>query len=160
MDRRCLSIGVTLDELAMTDDPVRWRYVDDDPAALAEIRRRLEEAARDERGDLTTYSRLVKGIQFQLPTINNGRPFEMDWSAYTPLYSDILGHFLGFLSEQSYVQHGFMLSAFAIAADLNQPSAPFFQWARQLGALTRRDANAELDFWVDQLAKARAFYRR
>jgi hypothetical protein len=137
---------------------VQWRYVDDDPTALSEIKRRLEAAARGELSDLPRYAELVEGVWFHLPTVNDGRPFEMDWSTYTPLYSDILGHFLGYLSEQSYAEHGFMLSALAIAADRGQPSAPFFDWARQLGALHTRDAASEFEFWIDEVRRAQAYY--
>jgi hypothetical protein len=108
---------------------------------------------------LPNHARLVDGIWFQLPNVNDGQPFEMDWSAYTPLYSDILGHSLGYLAAESYAALGFMLSALAIAADRNQPSGPFFTWARDLGALHSTDEFAELEFWIDQVRRAQEYYR-
>jgi len=83
----------------------------------------------------------------------------MDWSAYTPLYSDILGHFLGYLSEQSYREHGFMLSALAVAAGANRQSPPFFKWARELGALAETGEVAEDIFWAREVQKIQKHYR-
>ncbi len=69
----------------MSSDSVQWKYVYDDPGALSEIKRRLEAAARGDANDLPNYARLVDGIWFHLSNVNDGQPFEMDWSSYTPL---------------------------------------------------------------------------
>jgi hypothetical protein len=65
----------------VSSDFSQWKYVFDDPAALSEIKRRLEAAGRGEASDLPTYARLVDGVWFHLPNVNDGEPFEMDcWS--------------------------------------------------------------------------------
>ena len=135
---------------------------EEDPEALAELRRRLVETGRGE--ELITYSELVQGIAFRLPSINGGRPFALgedgEWSGLDRM---VLGRFLGYLSAETYRDNepGFLLSALAVLKETRQPSEPgFFGWTRQLGLLERPGEEATLTFWVEQVRLAQAWCRR
>jgi hypothetical protein len=51
-----------------------------------------------------------------------------------------------------------MLSALAVSAESGQPSPPFFEWARTLGALRSHGSDAELAFWIKQVQLAQKQY--
>ena len=134
---------------------------EDDPNALAEMRQRLIEVGR--RDELITYSDLVHGITFRLPTVNECRPFMITRDDWTDLNRMILGRFLGYLSAESYRDNdpGFMLSALAVSKETGQPSeGGFFGWARDVGLLEQQGEEAALTFWIEQVRLAQAWCRR
>ena len=135
-----------------------WKYAPQDPAALEELTRRIEDAAR--REGLINYSDLVQGLTFHLSTVNDGRPFEIDTHSWTELHRRILGGFLGSIAANSYVEHGFLASAVAVSKETRNPSEPFFAWAHGLGLLEDNTELGRLAFWNDQLKRAYRTYGR
>jgi hypothetical protein len=76
---------------------IRWYYADHDPAARAELERRLADAAR--RGDFVRYSDLVRGIVFHLPNVQSS-PLELGVPEWIDLHRAILGEFLRLASRR------------------------------------------------------------
>lgn len=74
-------------------------YGDKDPAALAELERRVEGAGR-KRG-LLTYSDLVRGVEFNLANLKEPKRI-IDVSEWTDSDRAIVGDFLGYMSMRSY----------------------------------------------------------
>jgi hypothetical protein len=136
---------------------IQWRFAEDDPAALDEMQKRLAQIGR--AGDVITYTDLARDITFCLPTVNDGKPFQIDVDRWPGHHRTILGEFLGYLAWRSWSQNGFMISALAVSKETQAPSRPFFQWARELGALTDAGELAELEFWSDQLSRAHRFFQ-
>src|SRR3954468_18557468 len=87
---------------------IQWKYAPQDNAALVELERRLAEAAR--KRSLITYSDLVRGVTFNLPSLRDPvRTIEVsDWQ---DLDRAIVGDFLGYMSMRSYEQGKFFVSA-------------------------------------------------
>lgn len=134
---------------------LRWHYADLDPAARAELERRLAETAR--REDLVRYSDLVRGIVFNLPNVQSS-PLELGVPEWTDLHRAILGDFLGKISCDSYEQAGFLASAVAVSGSTGEPSEGFRELVRELG-LASTHGTAYLTFWGDQVQKAQEWYR-
>jgi len=133
-----------------------WAYSDQDRAAYAELRARLERVAKSKR--TVTYSDLVAGVQFNIGTVNDGQPYSIDVHDWTPLDRSILGDFLGALAEESYRSGGYLASALAVGAMEKQPTEPFFKWSKELGLLTDNSEQGRLAFWIEHLNKAYADY--
>jgi hypothetical protein len=140
-----------MDAIEKQMNQINWPYAENDPAALAELKKRIEDTGR--RGDLIGYSELVKGITFHLPNVNKGQPFQINIHDWSILDRAILEEFLGYISMLSYRKAKFMASALAISrkSDYNRPSKHFFDWMKRLGILAGRDAD---DFWQEQVRKA------
>ncbi len=135
---------------------IRWNYGDKDAAATAELLKRIVSAAR--KRDLITYSDLVVGVTFQLPNVNNGRPFQVDVHNWSHLDRAIAGEFLGYISTQSYRTHGFMASALVVDRMDRTPSMHFFKWMQDLGILPDTTEDTVLEFWIDQVNLAHDHY--
>ena len=54
----------------------KWTYADHDDRAMHEISRRVAQVGK--AGKLTTYTELIQGLIFHLPTLEDGRPFQID----------------------------------------------------------------------------------
>jgi hypothetical protein len=134
---------------------MRWHYADYDPAARAELERRLTDTAR--RGDLVSYSHLVRGVLFSLPNVQSS-PLELGVPEWTDLHRAILGDFLGKISCASYEQAGFLLSAVAVSGSSGEPSEGFRALAKELGLSSTQGATY-LDFWTEQVRQAQDKYR-
>lgn len=70
-----------MDSVAQALAAYSWPYTTQDPAACAEIATRAASAGRAKT--LITYSELVSGIDFHIPSVNNGRPFRLGWVEQT-----------------------------------------------------------------------------
>lgn len=134
---------------------LRWNYADLDPAARAELERRLADTAR--RGDLVRYSDLVRGIIFNLPNIQSS-PLGLGVPEWIDLHRAILGDFLGKISCDSYERAGFLATAVAVSSSTGEPSEGFRELVRKLG-LASTQGTAYLAFWGDQVQKAQEWYR-
>jgi hypothetical protein len=133
-----------------------WTYADDDPKAVAALESRIAHAGR--RQELITYSDLVRGVQFRLPTINGGEPYEIDVQSWEPLDRALIGDFLGYISERSYTKAQFMASALVVSQDTQQPSPHFFLWMHEIHALSSLKEAEKLKFWSDQVNRAHAYF--
>lgn len=137
-------------------ETIRWKFAESDHAARQELAARI--ARTGERSDLITYSDLVAGVTFRLPTVNGGDPFQIDTSDWRDLDRALLGEFLGHISSESYRQHGFFATALVVNKEDRRPSGQFFKWMRDLGLIRRRGSDAEDLFWWDETKKAHEFY--
>ena len=134
-----------------------WNYPRQDDAALAELERRIGDAGRQER--LITYSDLVRGIQFRLRSVQNGKPFSIDVHNWSSLDRAIIGEFLGYISTFSYSRHEFMASALSVSSQTLMPSELFYDWMYEIGALRNDNEFTRMEFWKEQLDKSYVFYR-
>jgi hypothetical protein len=132
---------------------VDWGFGDSDPAALAEIKRRISVRARTSRPQ-QNYSELVSGIVFRLPTVNSGDPYEIDVHDWQSLDRQILGKFLGRVNTDSYRAGRFFASAIAVQADTGTPSEPFYELALESGFLRDDKEDDRLEFWSAQTRAA------
>lgn len=133
-----------------------WPLPDQDEASYREIEQRIAVAGRNRK--FLTYSELVKGIEFNIPSIKD-RPFRMNISGWTGLDRHIIGQFLGKLSCESYRQYGFMANAMVVDALECRPSKGFFQWMEYVEAIPDKSEMAVLRFWADQVQRAQKHYR-
>ncbi|MCH7575815.1 MAG: hypothetical protein IIA59_11915 [Candidatus Marinimicrobia bacterium] len=133
-----------------------WTYADKDPVALSIIRDRIESAARIRK--MHFYSELVTGVVFHLPNVHEGRDYEIQTDEWQGLDRRIIGDFLGKLSGQSFIDHGFMLSAIVIGKYENQPSDFFFDWMKEINILTDLNEPTILKFWAEQVKKIFSHY--
>lgn len=136
----------------------QWKFAPRDQRALAELTARLERAGS--RGEVIGYTALVADVRFQIDTVNDGKPFEVDAYSWTELNRLIIGDFLGCISARSYLAHGFLLSVLAGSSEDLQPTAPFFNWAGELGLLTDNTELGRIVFSDTQRKLAYAHYQR
>jgi len=147
-----------MDRITQLLEQYPWPYASQDPAALAEIARRVVAVGRANR--LLTYSELASGIDFQLTTVNHGEPIRLGVPEWTDLHRAIIGDFLGRLCVDTYRAGGFMGSALVVASDTRQPSSGYRDLMRQLGILRGRSDNEFLDHWLAETRKAYEWYAR
>ena len=62
------------------------------------------------------------------------------------------------IDVDSYREGGFFASALVIGFVQNQPSEAFFGYARQVGLLRANGEAARMEFWMDQMRRARAWF--
>jgi hypothetical protein len=135
-----------------------WPIPNQDKTSYQEIKRRIADAGR--RRKLLTYSELVNGIEFRIPSLNNGKPFRLNIGGWTGQDRYIIGQFLGKLSCETYEHYGFMANAMVVDALESRPSKNFFHWMEYVAAIPSNDETDILRFWADQLQKAQKWYRR
>lgn len=133
-----------------------WTYADADPAAKAELTRRIEAAGR--KLGLITYSDLVRGVTFHLPTIRQGEPFQIEIDDWTGLDRAILGNFLGAISSETFAKGQFLATALVVNKAQYKPSDQFFKWMEELGVLPDLEEDTVLAFWADQVNRAHNWY--
>ena len=133
-----------------------WPYANQDPAGLAEITKRIARTGRIE--DLITYSDLVSGIDFNIPTVNRGQPLRLGVPEWTDLHRAIIGDFLGRVCVDTYTAAEFMGSALVVASDTRQPSEGYREFMRQLGVLRGKSDSEFLAHWIPETRKAYAWY--
>lgn len=133
-----------------------WPYASQDPRALAEIANRV--AATGRAQDLITYSDLVKGMDFNLPSVNHGAPLRLGVPEWTDLHRAIIGDFLGRLCVDTYRDGRFMGSALVVASETRQPSEGYRELMRQLGLLRGRSDAEFLAHWIPETQKAYDWY--
>ena len=145
-----------MDNVEIQMNKIKWSYAENDPDALAELKRSIEDIGR--REGWITYSQLVTGVRFHLPNVNNGCPFQIDTHEWSILDRAIVGDFLGYISTLSYRKAKFMASALVISKrkEYDRPSKHFFDWMKRLGILAGRDPD---DFWQEQVKKAHDWFK-
>ena len=147
----------------MTPDPSiirrieahEWRYSQEDPAALEALRFRIDQCGR--RGALISYSDLVSGVEFRLPSLWP-QPHSIDVHAWSGLERKVIGDFLGCITTDSYRQHDFMASALVVGKHEDHPSDHFFEWMEFLHVLPNLHPDTVLRFWVEQVRAAHRHY--
>lgn len=77
-----------------------WPIPTQDKVSYQEIKRRIADTGR--RRKLLTYSELVKGIEFCIPSLNGGKPSRLNVGGWTGQDRYIIGQFLGKLSCETY----------------------------------------------------------
>src|SRR6266446_5422748 len=101
-----------MDELATQLAAIEWRYANQDPVAKAELTRRI--ANEGKRLGMITYSDLVRGVRFRIPSVKNGEPFEIDVREWSGFDRAMLGDFLGAISADSYAEATFLATALVV----------------------------------------------
>ncbi len=144
-----------MDPILRRLDAIQWTYSDGDPNALAELARRISAVGRT-RDDFIVYTDLVNGVTFQLPNVNDGRPFEIE--EWTDLNRAIIGCFLGNIAAQTYREGRFFASALVIGVVANQPGEGFWSLAQQVGLLRANSEDARLQLWFEHVRIARQWY--
>jgi hypothetical protein len=153
-------IGVKMDKNAIVAKMMdnSWKWADQDLNALLELEKRIADTGKNE--DLITYSDLVRGVTFNLPTVNGGKPFQITSHDWTDLNRAILGDFMGYISTRSFATHGFMASALVVNKIGDQkPSDIFFRWMQYLGVLPDGKPSTRDKFWSNEVKKAHQWYR-
>ncbi len=135
----------------------KWEWADQDLDAVISLEERIAETGKN--GDLIPYSDLVRGVLFNLPTVND-KPFYITSHDWTGLNRKILGDFMGYISTRSYVAHGFMASVLVVNKIGDQkPSDIFFRWMQSLGVLPDGKPSTRDKFWSDEVKKAHRWYK-
>ena len=132
-------------------ESMNWGWPEQDPKAVDELRHRIEETAR--REDVITYSDLVRDATFNIPTINDGVPFQIVTGDWSELDRSLVGDFLGYLSYESYVRSGVFISALVVTQDERQPGPGFDQLMHETGMLTRKGDEAAAVCWAQEVQK-------
>lgn len=145
-----------MDQIARQLAQCRWPYADQDPVALRQISRRIADIGRCKK--LIPYSELVSGIEFHIPTVNQGRPLRLGDPEWTDLHRAILGDFLGRLCVDTYTEGGFMGSALVVSTGTREPSEGYRNLMRDLGLLHSRNELEFLAHWIAETKKAYAWY--
>jgi hypothetical protein len=147
-----------MDQVLSRLTSMSWPYADRDPAALAELDRRLADVGR--REDLINYADLVRGVTFRLPNVDDGQPFELGVPEWRDVDRAILGDFLGRLCVDSYRKGQFLVSALAKSRETNEPSEGFWTFVAAAGLIESKSPNRRLMFWTEQVRKAHQWYTR
>ncbi|MDH4227046.1 MAG: hypothetical protein OEV59_04745 [Deltaproteobacteria bacterium] len=134
-----------------------WTYADKDAAALAEVKNRIGIAAKKEV--LLRSSEFVKGLTFKLPQVFNSEPYYIKIWNWSERDKNILGDFLGHVSMDSYLEHGFMLSALVIDDKGDGPGEMFSDMIKMSGAVTDPSEDNIRAFWAEQVKKVFAHYK-
>jgi hypothetical protein len=145
-----------MDAVAKQLADTMWPYASQDLQALAAIERRVANVGR-ERG-LLTYTEVVSGISFRLPTVEHGRPIQLGVPDWSDLHRAIVGDFLGRMCLDTYVRGGFMGSALVVSSSDRMPSEGFRNLMRHLGLLHGHGEPEFLAFWTREVSKAHAWY--
>lgn len=137
-----------------------WPYASNvNPLALQEMTNRIARTGRL-GSSLISYSNLVSGITFQFPNVQNNMPFVIDVRNWEGLHRRIVGDCLGYISFISYKEHDFMASSLVAGITTNKPSDIFFEWMKSLGAIENLTEKSIDEFWIDQVKKSVAWYKK
>jgi len=153
-DRLRLTVG-TVDAVLQKLRDIVWRYAPGDPKALKGLEERIAAAGR--RRDLITYSDLVRGVTFDLPSLR--KPRVIDVAYWQELDRWIVADFLGYISLRSYERSGFFSSALVVNK-LDAPGDGFYSLLREVGLIPNARSAKALDIWAEHVAKAHAWYAR
>lgn len=146
-----------MDAISKKLQEIEWRWGDKDPHALKALEGRIADTGGHR--SLITYSDLVRGIKFTVPTLHGGKPFEIHVHDWTDLDRALIGDFLGLVSARSYARGSFMASALVVSKGENKPSWHFFQWMQTLDVLPDLDDDTVLAFWAGEVIKAHEWYK-
>ena len=133
-----------------------WAFAEQDLDAFVEIARRVALAGR--RRQLLTYSELVSGIDFRIPTVQGGKPLRLGVPDWEDLHRAIIGDFLGLLCMETYLQASFMGGALVVAAETGQPSDGYKNLMRAVGVLHGNKEDDFLEHWSRETNKAFDWY--
>ncbi len=145
-----------MDAVATKLASFRYRYGDADPVALAAIQQRIAEVGRLRK--MITYFNFVRNIGFQLPKINEGKPYFIQTHEWTGLDRAIIGDFLACASSKSYSRYGFMYNALVVDKTEYKPSDNWLSWLKSLDILPDLDEETKMAYWVEQVNKAHEHY--
>lgn len=135
-----------------------WKIPDQDEDSYQEIKRRVAEVGRKRK--MITYSELVLGMEFNIPSLNGGKPFRLNNRGWTGEDRYIIGQFLGKLSCETYERYGFMANALVVDKLESRPSKNFFGWMEYVKAIPDRSEEEILRFWAEQVQKAHQWYTK
>jgi hypothetical protein len=135
---------------------IQWRYAPQDAAAKAELETRIAKAGR--RESWITYSDLVRGVHFHLPTLTEPQ-HSIDPAEWTELDRAIVGDFLGYLSMESYAEGGFFSSALVVTKLDGKPGEGFFSLLKELGLISSSKTDKAMYLWSDHVNMAHEYYR-
>jgi hypothetical protein len=145
-----------LDRIAKLFGQQAWAFAEQDFDALAEISRRV--AAIGRQKGLLTYTELVSGIDFRIPTVLGGKPQRLGVPDWGDLHRAIVGDFLGRLCMETYLQGGFMGGALVVASETRQPSEGYRNLMRTVGVLHGKSEDEFLSHWSCETNKAYEWY--
>jgi len=140
-------------------DEIECTYAPEDYEACVELAERIARTGRLGT-NLISYSNLVAGVTFTLPSVNNGEPFQIDTHEWRGLDGAILGDFLAFISMASYREGGFLATALVVGLADNRPSEIFFEWMHELQILPSLSEAAINAFWIEEVNKGVAWYKK
>lgn len=150
-----LTVGA-MDAVLQQLRDIQWRYALADPKAVAVLEERVAQAGR--RRGLITYSDLVRGVTFDLPSL--GRPHLIDVTHWQDLDRRIVADFLGYLSLRSYERSGFLVGALVVSKMDGTPGEGFYALLREVGLIPNARSAKALDIWAEHVTKAHAWYAR
>lgn len=129
----------------------QWRFADKDPTAMAVLKTRIEKYVRGKR--VVAYSTLVYKVDFNLPNVNNGAPYQINVNKWTQLGSVIIGEFLSYISLESFIDpdRASLWSALVVGVESRKPSDGFFELSRELGLLKATDRATEIRFFEAEM---------
>lgn len=135
---------------------IKWHYADKDDSARTELARRIAEVGR--RGQLLTYSDLVRGVSFHLPNLRES-PRQIDTADWEDIDRAILGDFLGYVSMDSYAAGRFFASALVVSKDDRTPSEGFWSLLKELQLIASSKSDKAMFLWTEHVTKAHDWYR-
>jgi hypothetical protein len=133
---------------------IEWRYPTGDPKALKTLEERIAGAGK--RARLITYSELVAGITFSLPSL--AEPRTIDTRNWQELDRAIVGDFLGYISMRSYERGKFFSSALVVTKDDGTPGEGFHALLRDVGLVPSTKSPKVLDLWIEHVGKAHEWF--
>src|SRR5437867_9523750 len=117
-----------MDRILASLQGLHFKYADQDLDAVVALEKRISEAAQ--AGRTITYSELVKGITFQIPSVKNGQPFPI--LQFSEFEQGLIGDFLGYINLRAYGERSLLPSALVVRKEDGQPSPTFFRWLEPL----------------------------
>ena len=134
---------------------MQWRYAPQDVAARKTLANRIAEAGK--KGGTITYSVLVRGVTFNLPSLTEPRHV-IDTLEWQDLDRAIVGDFLGYLSMESYERAGFLCSALIVSKSDGTPGEGFYTLLKELGLIASSKTDKAMYLWADHVTKAHEYY--
>jgi hypothetical protein len=131
---------------------IRWAFPDSDREAFDALRQRIAATGRSQ--NLITYSELVAGVTFRLPTVNRGEPFQIGAGEWTELHRMLVGDFLGRLAWDNYERAGFLASALVVSKLTGASSDGFRTLVREIGLLGSSNPDDLVILWSLEVKKA------
>lgn len=143
----------TREQLLASETEREWIYVPHDHDALEEIAGRLGWAARENA--TWTYGAIVKEVTFNIPSINEGKPYRpnLDVGGDTVVRRKdlaLVDEFLTYLSLHSYKEAGIIASALVTGPATGKPNAEFLRLARKFRRATPR-FTPDTELWAREL---------
>lgn len=145
-----------MDGIAKKLHGIEWVWAEKDLQALLILEQRIADSGS--KLGLITYSELVAGVTFNVPSLHNGKPFEIHVHDWTDLDRALIGDFLGLISSRSYERAQFMASALVVSKGEYKPSDHFFMWMEKLNVLPNLEDDTVLAFWANEVNKAHKWF--